>query len=80
MHHNRAEHWVVVRGTARVIRGAEVFLLSENQSTCIPTGNEHRLEILGRTPLEIIEVQPEPYLVEDDTVRFADIYNRANNQ
>ena len=77
MHHHRAEHWVVVRGTARVTRGDESFLLSENQSTYIPLGVTHRLENPGKTPLEIIEVQSGSYLGEDDIVRFDDQYGRA---
>jgi mannose-1-phosphate guanylyltransferase/mannose-6-phosphate isomerase len=76
MHHHRAEHWVVVRGTARVTRGDESFLLSENQSTYIPLGVTHRLENPGKTPLEIIEVQSGGYLGEDDIVRFDDQYGR----
>lgn len=77
MHHHRAEHWIVVKGTARVTRGDEVFLLSENQSTYIPLGETHRLENPGTIPLEIIEVQSGPYLGEDDIVRFEDKYRRA---
>ncbi|SDH72235.1 mannose-1-phosphate guanylyltransferase/mannose-6-phosphate isomerase [Paraburkholderia phenazinium] len=77
MHHHRAEHWVVVRGTARVTRGDECFLLSENQSAYIPLGVTHRLENPGKTPLEIIEVQSGGYLGEDDIVRFDDQYGRA---
>ncbi|MFD1555964.1 mannose-1-phosphate guanylyltransferase/mannose-6-phosphate isomerase [Paraburkholderia silviterrae] len=77
MHHHRAEHWVVVRGTARVTRGDEVFLISENESTYIPLGVKHRLENPGKTPLEIIEVQSGCYLGEDDIVRFDDQYGRA---
>jgi mannose-1-phosphate guanylyltransferase / mannose-6-phosphate isomerase len=77
MHHHRAEHWVVVRGTARVTRGEEVFLLSENESTYIPLGVKHRLENPGKTALEIIEVQSGGYLGEDDIVRFDDQYGRA---
>jgi mannose-1-phosphate guanylyltransferase / mannose-6-phosphate isomerase len=77
MHHHRAEHWVVVRGTARVTRGEESFLLSENQSTYIPLGVTHRLENPGKTPLEIIEVQSGGYLGEDDIVRFDDQYGRT---
>ncbi|NLP64004.1 mannose-1-phosphate guanylyltransferase/mannose-6-phosphate isomerase [Paraburkholderia sacchari] len=77
MHHHRAEHWVVVRGTARVTRGDEVFLISENESTYIPLGVKHRLENPGKTPLEIIEVQSGGYLGEDDIVRFDDQYGRA---
>lgn len=76
MHHHRAEHWVVVRGTARVTRGEETFLLSENQSAYIPLGTTHRLENPGMLPLEIIEVQSGPYLGEDDIVRFEDVYGR----
>jgi mannose-6-phosphate isomerase-like protein (cupin superfamily) len=67
---------VVVTGTARVTRGDEVFMLSENESTYIPLGVKHRLENPGAIPLEIIEVQSGSYLGEDDIVRFEDIYNR----
>lgn len=77
LHHHRAEHWVVVCGTARVTRGNEVFTLTENQSTFIPLGTQHRLENPGHIPLEIIEVQSGAYLGEDDIVRFVDNYNRA---
>lgn len=77
MHHHRAEHWVVVRGTARVTRGEEVFILSENQSTYIPLGVVHRLENPGRIPLELIEVQSGSYLGEDDIERLDDTYGRA---
>ncbi|MCW2311839.1 mannose-1-phosphate guanylyltransferase/mannose-6-phosphate isomerase [Rhodoferax antarcticus] len=76
MHHHRAEHWIVVSGTARVTRGDEVFLLSENQSTFIPLGTTHRLENPGRVPLEMIEVQSGSYLGEDDIVRLEDVYGR----
>jgi mannose-1-phosphate guanylyltransferase/mannose-6-phosphate isomerase len=76
MHHHRAEHWIVVRGTARVTRGEEVFLLSENESTYIPIGISHRLENPGVIPLEIVEVQSGAYLGEDDIVRFEDRYRR----
>ena len=76
MHHHRAEHWIVVKGTARVTRGDEVFMLTENQSTYIPLGTTHRLENPGNIPLEIIEVQSGSYLGEDDIVRFEDRYNR----
>lgn len=76
MHHHRAEHWIVVKGTARVNRGDEVFLLSENGSTCIPIGSNHRLENPGKIPLELIEVQFGSYLEEDDIVRFEDKYGR----
>jgi mannose-1-phosphate guanylyltransferase/mannose-6-phosphate isomerase len=78
MHHHRAEHWVVVSGTALVTRGEEEFLLSENESTYIPLGVRHRLENPGRVPLEIIEVQSGTYLGEDDIVRFDDKYGRCN--
>lgn len=76
MHHHRAEHWVVVMGTAKVTRGSEQFLLTENQSTYIPLGVTHRLENPGLVPLEIIEVQSGAYLGEDDIVRFEDNYSR----
>jgi mannose-1-phosphate guanylyltransferase/mannose-6-phosphate isomerase len=76
MHHHRAEHWVVVKGTARVTRGDEQFLLSENQSTYIPLGVTHRLENPGLVPLDIIEIQSGAYLGEDDIVRFEDNYSR----
>jgi mannose-1-phosphate guanylyltransferase/mannose-6-phosphate isomerase len=77
MHHHRAEHWIVVKGTAKVTRGDESFLLSENQSTYIPIGEKHRLENPGTLPLEIIEVQSGSYLGEDDIVRFEDRYGRG---
>lgn len=76
MHHHRAEHWIVVSGTARVTRGEDSFLVSENQSTFIPLGTTHRLENPGCVPLEMIEVQSGSYLGEDDIVRFEDIYGR----
>ena len=76
MHHHRAEHWVVVRGTAKVTRGDETILLGENESTYIPLGVTHRLENPGQIPLEIIEVQSGSYLGEDDIVRFEDNYGR----
>jgi len=76
MHHHRAEHWIVVRGTARVTRGDDVFLLSENESTFIPLGVRHRLENPGKVALELIEVQSGSYLGEDDIVRFEDVYGR----
>ncbi|MDX1594789.1 MAG: mannose-1-phosphate guanylyltransferase/mannose-6-phosphate isomerase [Gammaproteobacteria bacterium] len=76
MHHHRAEHWVVVAGTARITRGDEVFLLSENESTYIPLGTRHRLENIGKVPLDLIEVQSGSYLGEDDIVRFEDSYGR----
>jgi mannose-1-phosphate guanylyltransferase / mannose-6-phosphate isomerase len=77
LHHHRAEHWVVVSGTALVTRGDEQFMLSENESTFIPIGVRHRLENPGKLPLEIIEVQSGAYLGEDDIVRFDDTYGRA---
>ena len=73
-HHHRAEHWVVVSGTAEVTRGDEVFLLTENQSTYIPLGQVHRLRNPGNVPLELIEVQSGSYLGEDDIVRFESNY------
>jgi mannose-1-phosphate guanylyltransferase/mannose-6-phosphate isomerase len=76
MHHHRAEHWIVVRGTARVTNGDKVFLLEENQSTYIPIGVRHRLENPGKTDLEMIEVQSGGYLGEDDIVRYEDNYGR----
>jgi len=78
LHHHRAEHWVVVRGTALVTRGEEQFLLSENESTYIPLGIKHRLENPGKVPLEIIEIQSGAYLGEDDIVRFNDNYGRCS--
>jgi mannose-1-phosphate guanylyltransferase / mannose-6-phosphate isomerase len=78
LHHHRAEHWIVVCGTALVTRGEEQFLLSENESTFIPLGVRHRLENPGKVPLEIIEVQSGSYLGEDDIVRFDDKYGRCN--
>ncbi|MFM9434242.1 mannose-1-phosphate guanylyltransferase / mannose-6-phosphate isomerase [Janthinobacterium sp. CG_23.3] len=77
MHHHRAEHWVVVRGTARVTCGDSVKLLTENESTYIPIGMNHRLENPGKVPLHIIEVQSGSYLGEDDIVRYEDVYQRA---
>ncbi|MGB7501222.1 MAG: cupin domain-containing protein, partial [Azonexus sp.] len=77
MHHHRAEHWIVVSGTAKVTRGDEVFLVSENQSTYIPLGVRHRLENPGMVTLEMIEVQSGSYLGEDDIVRFEDTYGRS---
>ena len=77
MHHHRAEHWIVVKGTALVTRGDEELLISENQSTFIPLGVKHRLENPGKTDLELIEVQSGSYLGEDDIVRFEDTYGRA---
>ena len=77
LHHHRAEHWVVVAGTARVYRADDSFLLSENESTYIPLGTRHCLENPGVIPLELIEVQSGAYLGEDDIVRFDDVYGRA---
>lgn len=77
MHHHRAEHWIVVSGTAEVTNGDRVLMLSENQSTYIPLGTVHRLANPGKLPLEIIEVQSGSYLGEDDIVRFEDTYGRA---
>ena len=76
MHHHRAEHWIVVKGTAKVTNGDHVFLLEENQSTYIPVGTKHRLENPGNIDLEMIEVQSGGYLGEDDIVRFEDTYGR----
>ena len=76
MHHHRAEHWIVVSGTAEVTNGDQVTLLAENQSTYIPLGQTHRLANPGKVPLEIIEVQSGSYLGEDDIVRFEDTYGR----
>lgn len=76
MHHHRAEHWIVVSGTAKVTRGDETLLLSENESTYIPLGTTHRLENPGKVALEMIEVQSGSYLGEDDIVRFDDVYGR----
>jgi mannose-1-phosphate guanylyltransferase/mannose-6-phosphate isomerase len=76
-HHHRAEHWIVVQGTAEVTRGQETYLLSENQSTYIPIGELHRLHNPGKLELEMIEVQSGSYLGEDDIVRLEDTYGRA---
>ena len=77
MHHHRAEHWIVVSGTAEVTNGDQTMMLSENQSTYIPLGQVHRLANPGQVPLEIIEVQSGSYLGEDDIVRFEDSYGRS---
>lgn len=77
MHHHRAEHWVVVKGTARVTCGEKIWLLHEDQSTYIPLGEKHRLENPGNILLELIEVQSGGYLGEDDIVRFEDVYGRT---
>jgi mannose-1-phosphate guanylyltransferase/mannose-6-phosphate isomerase len=79
MHHHRAEHWIVVSGTARITRGEEIFLLEENQSTYIPIGAKHRIENPGRMTLHMIEVQSGGYLGEDDIVRFEDVYGRKGS-
>jgi len=76
MHHHRAEHWIVVQGTARITCNDKTFLLSENQSTFIPIGATHRIENPGKVPLHIVEVQSGSYLGEDDIVRFEDNYGR----
>ncbi len=78
-HHHRAEHWIVVKGTAEITNGDKVLLLTENQSTYIPLGEVHRLANPGTIPLEIIEVQSGSYLGEDDIVRFEDTYGRAQS-
>jgi mannose-1-phosphate guanylyltransferase/mannose-6-phosphate isomerase len=77
MHHHRAEHWIVVKGTAEITNGDKVIVLTENQSTYIPQGQTHRLANPGKTVLEIIEVQSGSYLGEDDIVRFEDNYGRS---
>jgi len=77
-HHHRAEHWIVVKGTAEVTCGTKTFLLTENQSTFIPIGETHRLKNPGRTLLEMIEVQSGSYLGEDDIVRLEDNYGRLS--
>lgn len=79
MHHHRAEHWVVVSGSAKVTIGDETFLLAENQSTYIPIGVTHSLENPGKVPLEIVEIQSGSYLGEDDIVRFEDRYGRVDS-
>jgi mannose-1-phosphate guanylyltransferase/mannose-6-phosphate isomerase len=76
LHHHRAEHWIVVSGTAQITRGEETFLLGENESTYIPVGTKHRIANPGKVMLHIIEVQSGSYLGEDDIVRFEDIYGR----
>ncbi len=77
IHHHRAEHWIVVKGTALVQKNDDVMLLSENESTYIPVGTRHRLSNPGKIPLEIIEVQSGPYLKEDDVIRYEDSYGRS---
>jgi mannose-1-phosphate guanylyltransferase/mannose-6-phosphate isomerase len=78
MHHHRAEHWIVVSGTAEVTCDERVFMLREDESTYIPLGHKHRLANPGRIPLELIEVQSGSYLGEDDIVRFQDVYGRSD--
>ncbi len=77
MHHHRAEHWVVVSGSAMITVDGETKLFTENESTYIPIGSTHRLENPGKLPLHLIEVQSGSYLGEDDIVRFQDTYGRA---
>ena len=77
MHHHRAEHWIVVSGTAKVTKGEQTLLVTENESIYIPLGTVHALENPGKVPLELIEVQSGTYLGEDDIVRFEDRYGRA---
>jgi len=79
LHHHRAEHWIIVKGTAKVTCGDKEFILSENESTYIPLGEKHRLENTGIIPLELIEVQTGSYLGEDDIVRFDDVYGRQDS-
>jgi mannose-1-phosphate guanylyltransferase/mannose-6-phosphate isomerase len=80
MHHHRAEHWIVVSGTAEVTCNDKTFLLTENQSTYIPITAVHRLANPGKIPLEIIEVQSGSYLGEDDIERLEDVYGRTKEQ
>jgi mannose-1-phosphate guanylyltransferase len=79
MHHHRAEHWIVVKGTAKVTNGDKTYLVSENESTFIPIGQVHALENPGKIELEMVEVQSGSYLGEDDIVRFEDRYGRAES-
>ena len=79
-HFHRAEHWVVVKGTALVTRGDEQLLLKEDESVYIPLGTVHRLENPGLIPLEVVEVQSGSYLGEDDVVRLDDVYGRHFNE
>lgn len=80
MHHHRSEHWVVIQGTAKVIKGEEEYILSENESIYIPIGEKHRLENPGLIPLKIVEVQNGSYVGEDDIVRFEDAYGRETKK
>lgn len=75
-HNHRSEHWVVIRGTAKIINGEEEIILQVSESTFIPVGHKHRLENIGQANLEVIEVQTGDYFGEDDIVRYEDIYNR----
>lgn len=77
LHHHRSEHWIIVQGSAKILRGSEVFILSENESTFIPIGVKHQLTNIGKIALELIEVQSGSYLGEDDIVRFADEHGRT---
>jgi mannose-1-phosphate guanylyltransferase/mannose-6-phosphate isomerase len=79
MHHHRSEHWIVVKGTARVTIGAKEEFVHENESTYVPKSTLHRLENPGKVPLELIEVQNGEYVGEDDIVRFDDVYGRVTN-
>ena len=76
-HHHRSEHWVIVRGTAKVQNGDKSYIVSENESTYIPIGQVHSLENPGKIPLEIIEIQTGPILKETDIIRFQDVYGRV---
>ena len=77
MHHHRSEHWIVVKGTAKVELEGDIICLSENQSTYIPLGAKHRLSNPGKIPLVLIEVQSGSYIGEDDIIRFKDDYGRS---
>ncbi|MFN4245457.1 MAG: cupin domain-containing protein, partial [Brevinematia bacterium] len=76
LHYHRSEHWVVIKGTAKVTVGDNTIFLKENESTFIPKTVKHRLENPGKIPLEIIEIQIGDYISEDDIVRFSDVYGR----
>ncbi len=78
-HNHRSEHWVIVRGTVKVVNGENEVILKENESIYIPVGNKHRMENPGEVNSEVIEVQTGDYLGEDDIVRYEDIYNRIEN-
>ncbi len=79
MHHHRAEHWIIVKGTAKVEIDNQSFVLTENQSTFIPLGAKHRLSNPGKILLTIVEIQSGNYIGEDDIVRFEDVYGRVEN-